>query len=457
MSPVAHDEALIASSTALLRSLSFAKVKFLRYFTLDVGGNVRCKVIPIAFLRKCPSRLLEGVAIVKVSIGGMPSYADLILPESGLTAAGTLMLRPDLETLRVLPYSPDSAIVLGSLHEDDATCNVCCRSFLRSTVQDFMEKHNLIVTVGIELEFILFDVATGKPVDESNFANVTLLDQQQEFVGAVYGALTEQEISVELLHSESASGQMEIVLEYLDDPVKMADHAVLARQTIKAVAGQHGMKAVFLPKVFEQQAGNGCHVHLSLRDGVTRNNVFAPESANKADKSSVDSIMSRTGQSFVEGILRNLPALMAITMPTTSSFRRVGQGCWTGSQAVWAEDDKEAPLRVIASASPRISSRVEFKLCDSTANIYLALASIVLAGEDGIAKHLDLRAPLDSHGCSLPKTIMEGLNLLETSEMFQSKLPEELRVCHLAIRRAEAIRGGDQSLQDELREVLLCG
>jgi glutamine synthetase len=456
MSSVAHDEALIASSTALLRSLSFAKVKFLRYFTLDIGGNVRCKVIPIAFLRKCPSRLLEGVAIVKVSIGGMPSYADLILPESGLTAAGTLMLRPDLETLRVLPYSPDSAIVLGLLHEDDATCNVCCRSFLQRTVRDLLDKHNLVVTVGIELEFILFDVASGKPVDESKFANVTSLDQHQEFVRAVYDALTEQEISVELLHSESASGQMEIVLEYLDDPVKLADHAVLARQTIKAVARQHGMKAVFLPKVFEQQAGNGCHVHVSLRDCGTHHNVFAPENANKAEKSSVDSIMSPIGQSFVEGILRNLSALMAITMPTTNSFRRVGQGCWTGSEAVWAEDDKEAPLRVIAHASSRISSRVEFKLCDSTANIYLALASIVLAGEDGIAKHLNLRAPLDSRGCPLPKSLMESLNLLETNEMFQSKLPEELRVCHLAVRRAEAIRGGDQSLQDELREVLNC-
>lgn len=449
-----------ASSIALLRTLSHAKVKFIRYVTLDVAGNVRCKVIPVDYLRKHPAKLLDGVALAQVSVGGFPSYADHVLLGSGLNAVGSFHLRPDLATLRVLPYSPDSAIVLGNLSDEEA---FCFRSLLQRVAERAFVEHNITFTVGAELEFVLFDATTGRPVEQSNFADVVLLNQQHVFVSAVYDALQQQEIIVELIHSESAAGQMEIVLAYVEDPVMMADHVLLARETIKALARQHGMKAIFLPKTNVAQAGNGCHVHLSLRDAVTGKSKFAANPTMTAHRVvEFSAIMSPTGQSFVEGILQQLPALMAVTMPTTNSFRRVGPGCWTGSQAVWAVDDKEAPLRVIVA--PNDASRVEFKLCDSTANLYLALAALLTAGLDGIKGNLLLRAPLSEEAASphndtvpheLPTSIRASLECLETNKlMCAACLPRNVLNAYLTVRRAEADRAANMSLDEEVVEAL---
>jgi glutamine synthetase len=177
-----------------------------------------------------------------------------------LTATGTVYLQPDFSTLRVLPYATDSAIVFGTLHDDNSfrtTSDLCCRSMLRRVVEQARDLHHISFTVGLELEFTLHDSVTYLPIDKSSFANVTLLNQQQAFISSVYDAFIAQEISVELVHAESSNGQMEVVLEYNDDPVQVADDVILVRESIIAIAHQYNMKAIFLPKIFDHQAGNG--------------------------------------------------------------------------------------------------------------------------------------------------------------------------------------------------------
>ena len=169
--------------TALLRVLSHAKVKFIRYFALDIGGIVRCKVVPVEYLRRGRKNItfLNGVAFVKVCIGGFPYYADEILADSDYTAAGTVYLRPHVSTLRVLPYAIDSAIVFGALHNDDVShtiSDLCCRSLLQRIVDQAEINHQISFTVGVELEFVLFDSLTNRPIDKSLFANVTLLNKK---------------------------------------------------------------------------------------------------------------------------------------------------------------------------------------------------------------------------------------------------------------------------------------
>ena len=472
------DQTINGAIIALLRVLDHARVKFLRFYALDLGGNIRCKVVPVDYLWKkqkgCRGRdrnseplILQGVAFVKVSIGGMPSYGDVMLEESGLSAAGTLRLRPDLSTLRILPYEQESAIVLGTLYEDDGTNTpspLCCRSFLQQVVDTARTEQNLSFSIGAELEFVLFDAMTNCPIDNSNFADTVLLNQKSKFVSDVYDALSKQDISVELLHAESASGQMELVLEYSIDPLVLADNVVLARETIRCMANQHRMKAIFLPKVFETQAGNGCHIHLSLRNVSNEQNVFAPNaniSETNARLSSFDDhVMSILGQQFVEGILLHLPSIMAVTMPTKNSFHRVGPECWTGSQAVWAIDDKEAPVRVIVDHLMNgKNSRLEFKLCDSTSNIYMAVSVILLAGLDGISQNLTLRparsvATTSAADLKLPTTIEESLKHLKSNIALTSSIPSAMLQGYLAIRTAEANELSSLALSDELSSAL---
>jgi len=457
-----------AYAEALLRTLSFANVKFVRYLALDVCNNARCKAVPTAHLRKSGSVEYQ-VATAKVCFAGLPSFADAMQPETGLDAQDTVVLMPDLSTLRILPYSPKSALVLGNLHDQRTglLSDLCCRGLLQSILDKAADEHQIGFNVGAELEVCLYDAKTNQPVDLSNYAHTTTLNVQEEFIADVHDQLAQQDIEVEMIHAESAPGQLEFVLAYQDNAVRLADNVLLARESIVAIARQHGLKAIFLPKVNPLAAGNGAHVHISMYDinDKSRTNLFVNQKSLSRRRQSFllgsQSDISEMGKSFMEGILRHMPALLALTVPTTNSFRRVGPGCWTGSQVTWAFEDKESPLRVVANLHSQAWEHVEYKLCDSMANMYLALAGLLSAGMDGIAQKLDLRPSRHDDDVNssetialLPSTINESLEFLEQDELLNNEIPAAMLRGFIALRRAEADRAAGMSLEQEVNEAL---
>ena len=453
------DNKLQGYSHALLYALKAAGVQFLRYHSVDAYNNPRVKSAPLSAILSMSSssttRLDQyPVAMASVCVAGLPSHADAMQTASGLDARGTLLLEPDLQTLTVLPYAPTSAIVLGCWREQSSSriSDLCCRSLLKSIVQK--QSSTIGFSVGAELEFTLMDRQTHRPVDASRFAHSELLNTQQEFLDDLYNQLTQQNIAVELIHAESAPGQVEVVLRYCRDPAQLVDQVVLARETISHLARKHGMKALFLPKIDANHAGNGCHLHIGLFDPQTGQSIFGAEQQRG---------LSDTAQHFVEGILQHLSALVALTLPTANSFRRVGPGCWTGSSVVYSYDDKEAPLRLVeeplmGAPSPGVS-HVEYKLCDSTANLYLALAGILASGLEGISTKATLRphrysAPSQTEQ-SLPETIGQALSLLEQDALLKTTIPPALMNAYVAIRRSEAERASGMTLEEEVQEALL--
>jgi glutamine synthetase len=276
-------------------------------------------------------------------------------------------------------------------------------------------------------------------VDESVFGNVTTMNEQQVFIDDLYDSLHKQQIQVEQIHAESAPGQLELVLEYQPSPLRMADWVLLAREAIAAVAKNHKLQAVFLPKVLQNQAGNGCHLHLSFANHpfITGQNL------------------SWRAQSFLEGILRHLPSLLALTLPTGNSFRRVGAGCWTGSVVGWETEDKEAALRVCMDGL-----NVEYKLCDSTANLYLALSGLLACGLDGIAQNLALRPSLLSKQASgskqdaLPSSLHKSLECLQKDELLCGVMGPELSQAYIAVREVEAQMSAGIKLEEEVEVAL---
>jgi glutamine synthetase len=170
--------------------------------------------------------------------------------------------------------------------------------------------------------------------------------------------------------------------------------------------------------------------------------------------------VATTQKSFIEGILHHLSALLALTIPTTSSFERVGEGCWTGYECTWAFDDKESPLRVVSNADSgsQFYAHFEYKLCDAKANLYLALVGIISGGLHGLAERMALRpsrkdtAP-DSREL-LPLTLSDSLTLLESDETMKSTIPAALLKAYIAVRRAEADHDGKMSLEERLQEAL---
>ena len=152
--------------------------------------------------------------------------------------------------------------------------------------------------------------------------------------------------------------------------------------------------------------------------------------------------------------MNNLPSLLSLTMPSNNSFRRVGVGCWTGSVNGWAVEDKEVPLRVCRgeltvlrkSRAAYGPTNVEFKLSDSTSNIYLALAVVLASGLDGIVRSLKLRPPVNNNnrgnaanGSSssdsdkLPSSLKESLNCLNQNRFIMGVMGKELFTSYLAV------------------------
>lgn len=448
-----------AYSQALLRTLTFAKVDLVRYLMVDICNTVRCRAVPTNYLKK-QETVDKKICFAKVVAGGLPPSADHMVEGTGLDACDTVVLDPDLSTLRVLPYATKSALMLGNLMDQRTgmLSDLCCRGLLERVVQEAAQAHGIGVSVGAELEFCLYD-EHDKPVDVSVYAQSTILNEQQDYISALNDNLAAQDIEIELIHAESAPGQLEVVLAYQTNAVAIADHIVLAKETIIATAHQFRLKAIFLPKIGAMSAGNGLHMHFSLYDIQTGRNLFESQQALSRRRQSFllgsSKDISELGQSFIEGILQHLPALLALTLPTANSYRRVGPGCWTGSSVTWNFEDKESPVRVVANLHTQAWEHFEYKLCDSTANPYLALAGLIACGMHGIEHKIAVRPPrTEVAGDALPKSVQESLDCLEKDELLNVTLPATLLKGYLALRRAEAERAVTMSLADEVKEAL---
>lgn len=159
------DSQLFGATNVLLNILKHVNVDFLRFASVDISNNIRTKAVPIKRLIKDKGEcavslhpvLDDQVSIAKVCMAGMPSYDDVVIPGSGISAKDVLMIKPDLNSLKILPYSPKSAMVFGTMHDQRTgeLSPLCTRGLLSRVIETAKEKFGIGFTVGIELEFCL--------------------------------------------------------------------------------------------------------------------------------------------------------------------------------------------------------------------------------------------------------------------------------------------------------------
>mmetsp|Transcript_5926 Transcript_5926/g.13819 ORF Transcript_5926/g.13819 Transcript_5926/m.13819 type:complete len:201 (-) Transcript_5926:172-774(-) len=196
------------------------------------------------------------------------------------------------------------------------------------------------------------------------------------------------------------------------------------------------------------------HVHFSIRDATTEKPIFCHRGAA--------ALLSPIGSSFVEGILRHLPGVIGLIMPTVNSYRRVGPGCWTGSRVGWAVEDKEVGIRVCSDLKSKEWSNVECKFFDASCNPYLGLAALLWSGLDGISKQLELRSPLmgtksKELGDPLPGSLTEALDcMVNDTDLMNNLMGPRLSKAYIAVKRHEIQRSVNEemTLEDEVKEAL---
>ena len=157
------------------------------------------------------------------------------------------------------------------------------------------------------------------------------------------------------------------------------------RNAVRGVAHTMGYRASFAPAV-PLDSGNGAHVHMSIWDMETNKNLMYDAGAEEQ--------FSQMGRYFIGGLLKHMPALVALTCPSYNSYRPQPRS-WSTSDVVWGFDNRQAAVR---AASPfwgreMETSNIEIKASDSTSNLYIALASMIAAGLDGIDHKIDPGEP----------------------------------------------------------------
>jgi glutamine synthetase len=216
-------------------------------------------------------------------------------------------------------------------------------------------------------------------------------DQLMDIRNEMMLTMIQAGIDVEAQHHEVATaGQCEIDMRF-QELVRMADQMCLYKYIVRNVARRHGKTVTFMPKPLYGDNGSGMHTHISLwKEGHP---LFA---------GSGYAGLSEMALHAMGGILRHAPALLAITNPTTNSYKRLVPGYEAPVNLAYSQRNRSASCRIpMYSASPK-TKRIEFRCPDPTCNPYLAFSAILLAAIDGIQNKINPGPPLDRDIYDLP-------------------------------------------------------
>lgn len=404
--------------------------QLVRLLFVTQSGVVRTHAVDAS---KVESAIEDGVTLSEL----VHTYNALgIRDKNGrFDAAGEVRLCPDPETFRELPYAERTAAMLCDIETvDGEPWAVDPRSSLRAFVRK-MDREGLSPEVAFESEFHLFetdDEGTVHRVDERGAYATESTRETHGMILSMIDSLKSQDIPVEKYYPEYAAGKHEIVTGRAAG-VRSADEHVLLRETVNAVARDHGYGSTFLPKPFEHST-NGCHIHLSLWDDANR--FYAAESDG----------LSPTARHFIGGVLTHAHALTALTAPTANSYARLRPQLGATGFVCWGHGNREALVRVpaVGGSDPATATRIEFRAADCTANSYLALLGILAAGYDGIDREI---APPDPVAVD-PATLSDG----ELEDRAVKRLPRSLGA---ALEELESDRVLREALGDELFETYL--
>ncbi|WP_291176341.1 glutamine synthetase family protein [Gimesia sp.] len=422
----------------LEKQLREQKIELVRAIYVGPDGITRGK----AFRPGELDAILEsGIGLTQAQMS--VNVFDHLPPLSKYQPVGEVRIRPDVDTFQVLPYLPGHARMLADVETlQGDPWELCPRSLLK----DFLSRlaaRGLQIQAAFENEFTLSDqTETGwEPVDQLNCFSSAAMDLASPFILPLIDALEQQGIKVEKYYPEAGPGQQEIPIRH-QAGLLAADQQVVFKETVRGVALAHGYRVSFMPKISPAFAGNGCHIHFSLWD-EGRNLFYDPAGEFN---------LSGTARHFMGGILKHLPALMALTAPTTNSYRRFVERCWSSSYTCWGPDNREASVRAASGYQGQEAATVnlEYRPCDPTCNPYLALSGLICAGLDGIENELDPGDPVLTDPALLsaeerralnmnayPTDLESALSALEQNSVLLSGFGENRITDYLTMKRAE--------------------
>jgi glutamine synthetase len=426
---------------ATAQALSEAGVKAVMLSLIDNAGMHRVKCIP---LERLADAVTSGVGLATlVSVWLVHDLFAATMAVDPDEPSADLRLIPDLSACAPLAAQPGWAwCPVDQFDQEGQPWGACSRLFLKGMVARLAER-GVTLRGAFELEWFVGIDGDPDPIPLNRGpAYSAIATTSAPFLLDLVDALTAEGIAVQQFHPEYSPGQFEMSIGPMD-ALEAADATVLFRQTIRGVTASHGLVTSFSPKVSAQALGNGAHLHFSLWNRETVN-LLAGGSAVLG--------MHEAGESFVAGVLDELPALLAVTAPSVVSYLRLKPGVSSGAYRAWGRENREAALRFITGmvGGRDRSTNVEFKPIDLAANPYLAIGAIIAAGLEGIEKSLRLPPPTTRAPASLtederrelgidrlPESLDEAVSRMEASSVLRTAMGDLLFETFLATRRKE--------------------
>ena len=340
---------------------------------------------------------------------------------------GDFVLKPDLSTLRMLPWQPGTALVLCDvLWEDDSPVTASPRQVLRGQL-DRLAERGLTAHAGTELEFIVFRDTYEQAWDRryqgltpGNQYNVDYsvigTSRVETLLRAIRNGMTGAGLYVESAKGECNPGQHEIVFRYRDALGACDEHSVY-KSGAKEIASGHGMSLTFMSK-FNEREGNSCHIHLSLRTQDGRPAMPGDSSEG----------FSPLMEHFLAGQLACLQELTYFLAPNVNSYKRYVEGSFAPTAIAWGRDNRTCALRVVGHGE---SLRFENRVGGGDVNPYLAVAALIAAGLHGVENELPLEPVFEGNAYTsdkpnVPTNLRDAVGLLDRSTVARGAFGDDV-------------------------------
>ena len=427
--PFAEEREVSGAPTISLADIAKAHgVRFLLATFVDMTGKPCAKLVPVEAADELEDGAMGFAGYAAGLMGQKPQDPDLIAV-------------PDLASFTPVPFIKEGlAIIHCDPHVNGKPWPYAPRVILKNTLARLAEK-GMQAKVGAEVEYFLVkknDDGTLSTADGRDDSPRPCYDARG--VTRMYDHLTGISEAMNGLgwgnyanDHEDAAGQFEQNFNYAD-ALTTADRVVTLRYILNILAEQRGMTATFMPKPFTDRTGTGLHFHLSLWSGAEA--LFPATGSGAGDGGATGGGNNDDGRglgisglaySFIAGILEHAPALQAFLAPTVNSYKRTGAttsssgATWSPRKASFGGNDRTHMIRVPDN------KRIELRSGDGSANPYLAIATAISAGLDGVEKAADPGAPSgpgesrpDAH--QLPATLLHAVEALRQDPVILTSL-----------------------------------
>ena len=446
------DADAIKAAAALVQQVADSDLETIRVLFADQHGVLRGKTI-------------VAEAFVSIFTSGLAAPSTLMLKDTshrtvfpvwdgdagvagGMGGAGDILMLPDPATFRVLPWSPHSAwIFCDPRFKSGAVMPFSPRDMLKSAIAR-LAAHNLDLVVGLEVEFHVFErtdaklehadaTMPGTPVQTRNlsqgyqFLTEARYAELEPVMDRLRRTCQAMGLPVRSMEVEMGPSQFEFTFDPAD-PLTHADNMMMFRALVKEVCAGQGLHATFMSRPGVQNAAaSGWHLHQSLVDRTTGENLMMPAS---------DGALSPQANGWIAGLLDHAAESCLLTTPTITGYKRYRPHQLAPDRIQWGRDNRGAMVRGLMAPNDA-ASRIENRVAETAANPYYFFSSQILSGLDGIERALvapdPVETPYEGTAERLPENMSQAIERMRNSRFYRATLGDEFVDYITTIRQAE--------------------